>query len=110
MLLDVKLKNDSLTITIEDPFHFDNLSVIKKINGFAASKDISLSGIDVEGLIPKMIRGIAGCEGGCPANARSLVEQGYRNFLLKYIEGGILSAEVSLGNGDVLQLKMFPEF
>jgi hypothetical protein len=110
MLLDIILNNDSLTITIEDPFHFDHPSVMKKINRFAASKNISLSDVDVKGLIPKMIRGIAGCESGCPANAKSLVEHGYRNFDLKYIEGGILSAGVSLEGGITLELKMFPEF
>jgi hypothetical protein len=110
MLLDVILGNDSVTITIEDPFRFDSDFVMKEINGFVASKKIALNGIDVKGLIPKMIRGIAGCEKGCPANAKSLVEQGYRNFDLKYIEGGILSAQVSLEGGSILQLKMFPEF
>ena len=110
MLLDIILGNDSLTITIEDPFHFDSASVMKKVEGFAASRKISLIGIDVVGLIPKMIRGIAGCENGCPSNAKSLVERGYRNFDLKYIEGGILSARVSLKGGNILQLKIFPEF
>ncbi len=110
MLLDIILGNDSLTITIEDPFHFDIGSVIKEIEDFAAARKMSLSDVDVPGLIPKMIRGIAGCENGCPSNAKHLVEQGYRNFMLKYIEGGILSAEVGLENGGLLQLKMFPEF
>lgn len=110
MLLDIVLDNDSLTITIEDPFHFDGDTLIEKIHKFAASKEISLLGIDVEGLIPKMIRGIAGCENGCPANAKALVEQGYQSFTLKYIEGGILSAHASLEGGKSLHLKMFPEF
>ncbi len=110
MLLDIILDNDSLSLTIEDPFHFDGDSVMKRINGFASSKNISLDGIDVRGLIPKMIRGIAGCESGCPANAKSLVEHGYGNFDLKYIEGGILSARASLKEGNTFQIKMFPEF
>ncbi len=110
MLLDVILGKDSLTITIEDPFHFDSDSVMREINGFASSKNISLDDVDVKGLIPKMIRGIAGCESGCPANAKSLVERGYGNFDLKYIEGGILSAHANLKKGNTLQIKMFPEF
>jgi len=110
MLLDVIIDNDSLTLTIEDPFHFNSESVMSEINGFASSKNISLDDIDVKGLIPKMIRGIAGCESGCPANAKSLVQRGYRNFNLKYIEGGILSASASLKEGTTLQIKMFPEF
>ena len=110
MLLDIVLDNDSLSVIIEDPFRFDRAALMKEIHRFAASKEISLLGIDVEGLIPKMIRGIAGCENGCPANAKTLVEQGYRSFTLKYIEGGILSAQAGLGGEKTLQLKMFPEF
>ena len=110
MLLDVILDNDSLTITIDNPFHPVMDSVMGKIEEFAASKNAALNGTDVRGLIPEMIRGIAGCEGGCPANARSLVERGYGNFDLKYIEGGILSAQVGLEGANILRLKMFPEF
>jgi hypothetical protein len=110
MVLDVKLGNDSVTITIDNPFHFDMDSVMAEIERLASSKDLTLNGIDVKGLIPKMIRGIAGCEGGCPANAKSLVEKGFRNFELKYIEGGILSATTDVPDGRTLHLKMFPEF
>jgi len=110
VILEIILENDSVTITIENPFHLDIDTLMKTIYRFAASKRISLSGLDMEGLIPKMVRGIAGCENGCPANAKSLVEQGYLSFTLKYIEGGILTAQASLSNGKSLQLKMFPEF
>jgi hypothetical protein len=110
MLLDVALDNESLTITIDDPFHFDMDSVLKEIEEFVSSRKAALNGTDVRGLILQMIKGIAGCEGGCPANARSLVERGYGNFDLKYIEGGILSAMVGVEGGAVLSLKMFPEF
>jgi len=110
MLLEVILDNDSVTITIDKPFHFDMDSVMEEIEKFTSSKNVILNGIDVRGLIPKMIRGIAGCEGGCPANAKNLVEQGFRNFELKYIEGGILSAEAVISTGKTLHLKMFPEF
>jgi hypothetical protein len=85
-------------------------AVMEKLARFTASKNVSLNGIDVRGLIPKMIRGVSGCEGGCPANAKNLVEQGFRNFTLKYIEGGILSAEAVTPGGKILRLKMFPEF
>ncbi len=110
MLLEMILCNDSLVITIENPFHFDTDSIMREINKFAVSKKISLNDVDIIGLIPKLIRGIAGCESGCPANAKSLVEQGYKNFVLKYIEGGILSAQIGLSSGGVLQLKAFPDF
>lgn len=110
MLLDISLDNDSLSINIEDPFHLDIDSVINKIEGFTASKNITLNGVDIKGIIPKMIRGIAGCEGGCPADAKSLVRKGFKNFELKYIEGGILSAQVGVKDGKILHLKMFPDF
>lgn len=66
--------------------------------------------LDVRRLIPKMIKGIAGCEQGCPANAKGLVSDGFMSFELQCIEGGILSASASIGNGKMLWLKMFPDF
>lgn len=110
MELDVSLDNESISIPIDNPFQIDADSMAQRIEAFLAEKNEALNGIDVRGLIPKMVRGIAGCEGGCPANARSLVSQGYKNFALDYIEGGILSAKVVTGGGKTLQLKMFPEF
>lgn len=110
MLLDVKLEKESLSINIENPFHADVEAMTKDIEGFAGKKGVSLNNVDVKGLIPKMIRGIAGCEDGCPSNAKSLVEKGFGNFELKYIEGGILSAKTGVGESKVLELKMFPEF
>lgn len=110
MLLDVSLDNDSLSINIEDPFHIDIDSLLNRIEAFASSKNITLNGIEIRGIIPKMIRGIAGCEGGCPADAKSLVRKGFKNFELKYIEGGILSAQVGVEDGKILHLKMFPDF
>ncbi len=110
MLLDVILDSDSTTVSIDDPFHIDMDAVMAEIEKFLSSKDVGLDRIDVRGLLPKMIRGIAGCQGGCPANAKSLVERGFKNFELKYIEGGILSAKTAVPGGRTLHLKMFPEF
>jgi hypothetical protein len=110
MLMDVILNNDSITVSIDNPFHVDLDLVMGEIEKFTSSKNVALSGVDVRELIPKMIRGIAGCESGCPANAKNLVEQGFRNFELKYIEGGILSAKATISDGTTLHLKMFPEF
>ena len=110
MLLDVSLEKESLSINIEDPFRADIDAVVKEIEGFTSNKNVSLNNVDIKGLIPKMIRGIAGCEDGCPSNAKSLVEKGFRDFELKYIEGGILSAKTGVGEGKFLALKMFPEF
>jgi hypothetical protein len=106
----VGLDKESIAVPIEKPFQPDLDGIMENIERFAASKDVNLDGIDIRGLIPKMIRGIAGCEGGCPADAKGLVRQGYGNFQLKYIEGGILSADVSIGKGRTLTLKMFPDF
>jgi len=67
-------------------------------------------GHDFRGLIPKMIKGIAGCENGCPSDAKRLVSRGVKGFELEYIEGGILSARTYLKNGGTLYLKLFPDF
>ncbi|MBF0329541.1 MAG: hypothetical protein HQL10_10330 [Nitrospirae bacterium] len=110
MVLDAIIEKESLSIEITDPFKADIEAITKKIENFAASKKTDVAGCDIRGLIPKMIRGIAGCESGCPANAKSLVENGFANFELKYIEGGILAAKASIEGGKTLQLKMFPDF
>jgi hypothetical protein len=110
VLLDVMVDKDSLSIPIEDPFRLDVDEVVGRISGFTSSKGIKTDGLDLKGLIPKMIKGIAGCEHGCPADAKGLVSRGFRDFELQYIEGGILSARTSTGNGTFLYLKMFPDF
>ena len=110
MLLDVIIDRDSLPIQIPDPFHPDLEGLVSSIGRFAREKGVDLSGLDVRGLIPEMIRGIAGCESGCPANAKSLVSKGFRSFELEYIEGGILSARASVGRDRTFYLKMFPDF
>jgi hypothetical protein len=57
-----------------------------------------------------MVRGVAGCEGGCPSNARSLVRAGFRDYHLDYVEGGILTAAREVAPGERLVIKIFPEF
>lgn len=110
MLIDVSLDSNTLSLPVENPHHLDMNEVMKKIDGFVSLKGVVLNGLDVRGLLPRMIRGIAGCEGGCPANALDLVSSGFANFELKYIEGGILSAEAVTGDGRQLSIKMFPDF
>ncbi len=110
MLLDVNIGDDSITIPIDNPFRTDIDAIMKKVEYFAFSRNVPLNGIDIAGLIPRMIRGIAGCESGCPANAKNLAEKGFKGFTLKYIEGGILSAEMPIDKERTLSLKMFPEF
>ena len=110
MVLDVIINNESMTIEITDPFHPDLNAIISQIERFASSKGTDMAGLDVKGLIPKIIRGIAGCENGCPADAKNVVSTGYRGFALEYIEGGILSARSTLRDGKILQMRMFPDF
>ncbi|MFI5296023.1 MAG: hypothetical protein ACHQ0Y_13490, partial [Thermodesulfovibrionales bacterium] len=106
MILDVVIDKDSMSIEITDPFHLDLDGIVGKIDQFSSSKGISIGGIDVRGLVPAMIKGIAGCERGCPADAKGLVSKGFKDFELQYIEGGILSARRSIGDGRLFYLKM----
>jgi hypothetical protein len=110
MVLDIVINNNSMEIQIGDPFHPDLDAIMNQIDRFASSNDIDIAGLDIRGLIPKMIKGIVGCERGCPANAKGFVSEGFKRFELKYIEGGILSACASMGDSKVLCLKMFPDF
>ena len=110
MVLDVIIDKESLTITVADPFHPDLDGIIDSIGKFVSSIGLSSAGLDLRDLIPKMIKGIAGCENGCPSNAKGLVSRGVKGFDLEYIEGGILSARSDLGDGKFLYLKLFPDF
>lgn len=110
MDIDIKIGKESVTINIENPYRFDLNQVTERIRDFGKMSGCDLSDVNLEGLIQRMIRGVAGCEAGCPSNAKSLVRKGFNGFSLSYIEGGILSAEARLKNGQVLTLKVFPEF
>lgn len=110
MMLDVVIDKDSLSIEIPDPFRLDLEGIVGKIDEFIYSKGITVKGADLRGLIPAMVKGIAGCEHGCPADAKGLVSKGFKDFELQYIEGGILSARRSTGDGRSFYLKMFPDF
>lgn len=110
MLLDVTINKDAVSIPIADPFRADLDGILGQIGRFATSKGTDLTGLDIRGLIPRMIKGIAGCENGCPANAKELVSRGAKDFELQYIEGGILSARATIGDDQQIFLKMFPDF
>ena len=110
MELDIKIDNDSLSIPIGNPFQLDLDLLIESIKSFAATKGADIDRLDIQDLIPKLIKGIAGCERGCPADAKGLVSRGVSNFALAYIEGGILSATAKTPDGKVIQLNMFPDF
>jgi hypothetical protein len=110
MELDVKVCGKSLAIPIENPFQLDIEATAGRIESFLASQGTILQGLDFRGLLPKMIKGVAGCEGGCPADAQRLVARGFANFKFEYIEGGILHAEAATKDGKQVALKMFPDF
>ncbi|HXX80417.1 MAG TPA: hypothetical protein VEI46_02655 [Thermodesulfovibrionales bacterium] len=110
MVLDVIVNNSSISLQIENPFHPDLEAIMARIERAASSHAMDISGLDIRGLIPKMIKGIAGCERGCPANAKGFAAKGFKNFTLQYIEGGILSAHASMEDGKAVTLKMFPDF
>jgi hypothetical protein len=110
MELDIRMEKDSLSITIEDPFRIDLDALVGKIDDFLAPKGVKMDNLDVRGLLPRMVKGIAGCEAGCPSDAKSVVRKGHHNFKLEYIEGGILSATAQLGQGKTISLKLFPDF
>jgi hypothetical protein len=110
VFLDVVIDNASVTIQIDKPFKPDLNDIIAQIEGFAFLKQADISALDVRGLIPIMINGIAGCERGCPANAHGLVFSGYKDFDVQYVEGGILTAQIITREGRVFYLKMFPDF
>lgn len=110
MELDVKVAGQSLSIPIPDPFRLDLESLVTRIETFLSSQGATTAGLDFRGLIPKLIKGIAGCEGGCPADAQSFVSRGFTNFKLAYIEGGILQAQAKTESGKDVSLRMFPDF
>jgi len=110
MELDISIGAKKLAIPISDPFRLDMESIMGRIDSFLSAQEAVAEGLDIRELLPKLVKGIAGCEGGCPADAKSLVERGYKNFKLAYIEGGILQAQVTSKNGKHISLKMFPDF
>lgn len=110
MDLDVQLDGRSLGINIADPYRPDMVAITRRIGEFLDGQGVSSREIDIAGLLPRMIRGVAGCEDGCPANAKDLVERGYGAFALQYVEGGILTASSTTADGKQVTLKVFPDF
>ena len=110
MVLDVVIDDASVTIQIAEAFRPDIEAIIAEIERVAISKGTDIAALDLRGLVLQMIRGIAGCESGCPADAKGLITRGYNGFDLNYVEGGILTARTKTGAGSVINLKMFPDF
>lgn len=110
MEIDITAGKESCSINVDNPHRFDSEMVIDKIVAFEERAGIDLRALNIEQLISRMIRGVAGCEGGCPADAKNLVRKGFGEFRIYYIEGGILSAVYSLEKGGSLSIKVFPDF
>lgn len=110
MILEAKVQDAAITIQVADVFRADLEAIDTQIADLATSKGIDIADLDIRGLLPAMIKGIAGCERGCPADAKSLIARGYKSFELRYIEGGILTAQAKTPGGTMLILKMFPDF
>ena len=109
MVLDAMLDYDSLSMDIADPFQPDLVTLVSRIEQFVHAKGADISGLNVSELILRMIKGIAGCEKGCPADANGIASRGFKGFELQYREGGFLSAHALLRNDRHFYLKMFPD-
>ncbi len=110
MDIDVSINGESLSIDIENPYKADASKTAGEIVDFGQKFGVDLSSLEIDRLIPRMIRGVAGCEGGCPSDAMSMVREGFGNFQIQYVEGGILTAVQTLENGKPLEVKIFPDF
>jgi hypothetical protein len=114
MDIEIKYGEESLHVEVSNPYKMDAVSVAKKMAGFLGNHGFDSSEIDqlyLPELLPKMVRGVAGCESGCPANAYSLVRSGFKSYKLEYIDGGILTAKNVLKNGQApVVIKIFPDF
>jgi hypothetical protein len=109
MELDVSINKASISIPIDNPFRIDIDGILALIDDLLKSQGAALKGLDIRGLLPLMVKGIVGCEAGCPADARRVVSRGYADFDLQYVEGGILTATARIGESR-LSLKLFPDF
>lgn len=110
MDIDVSISSESMSINVDNPHRFDMARHTENIMNFGRKLGLDLSPYEIEKLIPRMIRGVSGCEGGCPSDAKSLVRDGFGVFNLSYVEGGILTAIHKLENGNPLEVKVFPDF
>ena len=110
MILEIKIGGASSTIQIADPFRCDLNDVICRIAKFAEEQVADISSFDFRWLVQGMIRGIVGCERGCPADAKDFISRGHSVFRLQYVEGGILTARAATPDGRQLHVKMFPDF
>jgi len=110
MDIEISVNGDSFSINVENPHRFNVSDRMEDIFDFGNTSGVDLSPYALDTLIPLMIRGVAGCEAGCPSDAMGVARRGFGDFKIEYIEGGILKAVQKLENGDPLEVKIFPDF
>ena len=108
--LSVTLGGASLAVPIVDPYRLDAVAAAVRITAFCAAHGSDAASLDIAGLVSRMVKGVAGCEAGCPADAKGFVSRGFAGFSLEYVEGGILTASARTADGRMLHLKLFPDF
>ena len=110
MEIDIGLNGESLPIQVDNPFHMDTERIVGQISAFLEPRGVETGSLHLLELLPRMVKGIVGCERGCPADAQSFVQKGFHDYALEYVEGGILKAVRKTAGGDRLEIRMFPDF
>jgi len=89
MDIDISIGKESFTINIDNPFHFDLSAVMRNVVDFGKDKGWTLRGLRSSNLSPECIRGVAGCGGWIPSDAKfKFIERASGIFNLSYVEGG----------------------
>ncbi|KJU82189.1 hypothetical protein MBAV_005607 [Candidatus Magnetobacterium bavaricum] len=110
MEIDISIDKESMTLDVANPHDFDVNKATQEIVNFAKGIGVDVGGLNINYLLSRMIRGVAGCEHGCPADAKSLVRSGVGAFKLNYIDGGVLSAGCTIKDNRQLEVKVFPGY
>jgi len=110
MDIDITYNGESLPIQLDNPYQMDTEKVVSRIAAFLKPLGAETDTLKLNELLPRMVRGIVGCERGCPADAQSFVRTGFHDYRLEDVEGGILTAFRDMEVGSRLEIRMFPEF
>ncbi|RMF81484.1 MAG: hypothetical protein D6739_09200 [Nitrospirae bacterium] len=110
MEFDIRFQGRSLPLKVEDPYRFDAQQLAEEVHTFLDGAAREAGELHLAELLPRMVRGVAGCEAGCPADAKHLVRTGFRDYELAYVDGGILTARRDLAPGAPLEIRLFPDF
>lgn len=114
MDIEISYGSNSLYLEVGNPYKMNSAKVAQQLTEFLQQNGVdkeNIGELSLVELLPKMVRGVAGCEAGCPANAYSLVRNGFLKYKLEYIDGGILTAKHGVKNAeDMITIKVFPDF